>query len=143
MFFIVFILFFLEFFFIFSIFYLFKHILLTYLDWELLRVEVPCLVKQWVLDIAIAGVAPKRSVSETQPDFVVGGLVVFCHVALDVSRAVHFLADQAKPVLTSVLAIQTFQGRSGVLERLDKGKRISSKDLIDMRTLQLGLHCEA
>lgn len=64
-------------------------------------------------------------------------------MSFHVSGAVHFLADQTKPVLTSVLAVQTFQGGGRMLERLDEGECIAGQDLIDMRTIQLGLDRES
>lgn len=59
-------------------------LLLFFFDLFLAQCEVSG-SEEAAIDVAIAGVAPKRSISETKPDFMVCGLVVFGHVTLHVS----------------------------------------------------------
>jgi hypothetical protein len=51
-----------------------------------------CLVQQWTLDVAIAGIAPEGAIAEAESDHMARDLIVLCHMPLHVSRAMHLLA---------------------------------------------------
>ena len=108
---------------------------------ELLQVESLRVVKQAVLNVAVALIAPERKVSEAEADHMVGVLatVLVQHVRVDVATALDSAAFrlQADPILATVTAVRAWVVHVDAFEGL-LGRYVL---LCAVRTVTLRCHC--